>query len=294
MFSSEMYPVGSKPEALIIQTIAGFRDPSDQQPDIPPTVVPWNSYGMGMVGYSMSLLSTNVLQSKLGYIDSPAPYISPLVDGASLRTTLPYFGDWMNNVFEYRNITGTRMQLPFESVLSVPPPYLQFEPLVMSVIRAPLYAAKTSTAAASLTMSPTTVAINMRGSSCMETPFQYMVRYPSCHDYIFVELGERVKGREYLALNWQFNGAPLTNTTQGMDPYLVGWGVTPVPSGLAKGAASSYTPGSLLNNGMILLWQAALGLYYGAPSIYTQLVHLYSHETFRVGIDGIKRMDAAF
>lgn len=297
MYSTEQYPIGSQPEAVVIQTFAGFKDPSDQRPDVPPTVIPWNAYGMGMCGYSLSPFSTNVVPDKLGYIETQGPYISPLVDGASLRTTLPNFGDWMSNVYEFKSITGVRAQVPFESVCSLPPPYFNLEPVMMSGIRKPVFTAASGTTPASFAVGTmdTPTGINMRGASVMETPFQYMVRYPACHDYIFVELGSRVRGREYLTLNWQFNGAPLTNQTGGaLNRYLMGWGVLPFPSALVAAGNSLGSPATMVNAPQVLLWQASMGLAYGTPTTFTQLVHLFSHETFRIGIDGIKRMEAAF
>lgn len=291
MFAPQQYAIGSIPEAVIVQTIAGYKDPTDQRADILPTVLPWNSYGRGFYGYSLSLFSTKVVPDRPTYTDCMAPYMQPLVDGASLRTTLPNFGDYMNNIFEYHSITGTRLRAPYASVVPLPPPYIDFEPPFFSAIKSVHYQATTGKLIAdSAPTGGAIVSINLRGNAALEVPMYSITRFPACNEFIFLELGDRVKGRELLTLNWQFNQSPLTNTTTGMDRYFVGWAASPMPLlTLAADFGSTAATTNLTPFRML-----GAGLQYACPNQYTQLVHFYSHETFRIGLDGIVRVEAAF
>lgn len=270
MFNPEMYPVAELPHAAIVQTVAGYVNPTWQWLPEWPLITPRRAYGHGALGYSIHAITSRNAVGTVSYLQPACPVMQPMVDGTTLDSTdMNTFGDWFHNAQEYYKITGSRMTIPFDQMLEDGP---NLDDCAYPSNCGMTYAgaAITNTLAESL------------GSELVDSVVLCAGAHPPTQCWQFLSLGaERVGNRQQLALNWQFMGLPLTSGTLLTMPnkaLAYQWLSIPTVS-----AATSTTMFPVSLQAQILPYLA-----FANGNQFTMLVHMIYHDAYSLSSLGIK------
>ena len=347
LYNSQRIGMGSEPDSCFIQTVAGWIDPTRQNPVKFPKVIPFKSRGLG-TRYSLHVLNTAQtksghcpevagdlsISSQTNFPPSTSPYFQPMVDGTYLRQNLSNFGDWLNNITEYFSIVGNRLTEPMASLQPISGMYLDFVPLHVGFfptvrriwanpgaegaspsiklvdITVPKnipYPSSVSSNQANVistmgeldrTVESSNVSCNCDFTHC----FYSLAKFPSCKQFQFLQLGSRIRGREYLTFNWMIDNTPITNVG-GLGNMFTGWAY--MPSYGAKIPNSTTTLGNFFSKFAVDApayvgygqedYFSYLGpITYAIPETYTQLLHVVSQSVYVVTLEGIKAIQGAF